>query len=161
MSSFTKEELVKIKRNNNKNFYKGIIVIIVLTPILCLTGPYIPSRGGGESLVDIMSYEMGVLIYASLWTVLTSSILLLNRYKARKVKKNHNNFFRKRIVNAKVYSQKLKVLKSSGYIAKTNEIGELEDITIPKSFAKEVKIGDEVILEVEEKTNTVLKINKR
>ncbi len=157
-TSFTDDEISQIKTKLNKKFDKALVVTLLFSPIFCLVVPYLPGKRGRKRMIDRMEYDEAVLQFAIIWLLVLIGVWIWNNYKVNKQFRENRKFLRKKIIIASVRTKKKSIFKSYENIIETNLEGELEAIEVGKQQSSKFNIGDNLKIEIEEQTNTVLKI---
>lgn len=156
-TSFTDKEINSIKINLNQKFDRAMIFILLFTPLICLIAPYIPSRKR-KRMIDRMDYNDAVLQFAIFWILVIIGVWIWNNYNSKKQFLKHRKFLRKKKLIALVKEKKKSIFKSYKNNLITNLEGSLKKIRIAKEQSNNLKIGDEIRIEIEEHTETVLTI---
>ena len=157
-TNFTDEELALIKEKLHEKNEKSIIYALLIAPVIWLIVPYLPGRRGRPSMVERMDYQDAVLLVAVLFTGALLLVYIRNYIRANRTFKKDRIFFSRRQVVVRVKRKSRTWLKSFDNILETDHQDRLGKIEINKEQSTQIKVGDELDLEIEEYTNTVLHI---
>lgn len=159
-TGFTDEEITKIKQGLSKKNDQVMLIMILASPLICLVAPYFPSRRGRERMIDKMDYEDAILQCAIIWLLVLIAFWIWNNYKTRKQFVKSRRFLRKKKINAIVKGKEKSIFKTYKNVLKTNLGNQLASIQISENQSMRINIDDEVEIEIEEQTSTILNIEK-
>lgn len=158
-STFTDDEIREIKHTLNVEIERAMIVVLLISPILCAIAPYFPGRRG-RRLIDRMNYLDAVFAFSLMWVILLIGIWFWHNYKTNKEFAENRSFLRKKQVGTSVKLKSKSIISTYEDIMVTDLQDTLETIKLSKEESLNLKIGDEIIVEYEEQTKTVLKLEK-
>ena len=159
-SKFTDSEIELIKDKMNHKFERAMIITILLSPIVCLIMPYIPGRRGRGPMIDRMPYWDAVLQMSIFWIAALIGVWIWNYFKTNSPYAANRKHLKKKKEIGKVISKSKSFLSSFENTLTTNLKGHLKEIKIDKDEAQLLSTGDNVEIEFEEHTKTILKVVK-
>lgn len=159
-SNFTTKEIDLIISKSKKEFDLGMKVTLFLSPLACVIAPYLPSRKGRDRLIDTMDYEKVVLIWAIIWVGILIITWISNNQKVEKEFWENRKFLRRKFLTAKIKKKEKSFFKKFENKLITDLKWEFRELEVSNEQSSEFEIGDDIQIEIEEQTRTVLKINK-
>ena len=159
-SKFTDDEINSIKIKLNEAFDKGMKIILLFTPIICLIMPYMPGRRGRGRMIDSMEYEEAVLQFGIIWLLTLLGVSIWNNYKTNKQFSDNRIFFRKKSETTIIKLKSKSAFSRFDDLIITELKGKLKSIKIDKDQSKKFEISDQIKIEYEEQTSTILKLEK-
>lgn len=159
-TGFTDEEVKLIRHEFRKGLEQGRVFLLFITPLICAIGPYIPGRKSGP-LIDRMDYADAFFRFTILWTLIVLLIWVWQEYKYSREFSALRPFLTRtqHMVKIKRRSQSAFSLFPNRLV--TNLPDSLPYIPVTKAQSQIFHPGDKLLVEVEEQTWTVLKIEKR
>ena len=159
-STFSDKEINTIKKKSNETFDKAAKITWLLSPIICLIAPYLPGRKGRGSMVETMGYEKAVLYFSLFWIGINLFVWFSHKSKTNKEFSENRKFLRRKNVKTVVKRKSRTAFSFFDNILMTELDGNLKTIQIKREESESIKIGEEIQIEYEEQTNTILKLEK-
>ncbi len=158
-TGFTDAEVKLIRQNFRQGLEQGRIFLLFITPLVCAIGPYIPGRRSGP-LIDRMDYADAFIRFTMLWcfTMLLIWIWQEHKYRRQFAALRPSLTRTKHIVTIKRRSQSAFSRFPNRLV--TNLPDSLPYIPVTKAQSQIFYPGDTLLVEVEQQTWTVLKIEK-
>jgi|GEM_PF-4039720 len=158
-TGFTDEEIQLIQSKLNETFEKGMMFLLLVTPLICLIGPYIPGRRS-EPLIDRMGFADAFLRFAIIWVLMILILWFWQVYKYRKEFAALRPFLKRKCYTSIIKRKSRSTLSMFDDKLITDLKGDLRYIRVTKAQSKSVDGGNLVLIELEERTKAVLKIEK-
>lgn len=160
-SKFSDKEISLIKDKQKKGFNRGIIITILLSPIICLFSPHLSNiKRGGKSLLEGKEYWGEVIFFSLFWFVVMVITWISNTYRINKQFLENKELLKRKTIVAIVKRKSRSVFSSSDDVLATSLSRDFKYIKVDKDKLGTIEINDEIQIEYEEHTNTILKIEK-
>jgi len=160
-SKFTDSEIELIKYKLNHKFERGMIIVILISPIICLIMPYIPGRRGRGPLIDRMPYWDAVLQMSLIWFATLIGVWIWNYLKTKKQYSENKIFLKKTNEIGEITGKSKSFFSTYANKIITNLEGDLGIMKIEKKESQSLNIGDKVEVIYEQQTKTIFEINKQ
>lgn len=159
-SKFSDIELDAIKHKMNQKFEKAMIIIMIVSPVICLIMPYIPGRRGRGPMIDKMPYSDAVLQASIIWFLALIGVWIWNYFKTQNQFSKNRKFLKKKNIEGLIVDKSKGFMDSFKIEITTNLEHGLNSFKIEKEEFRKFNVGDYISIDFEEHTKTIFKVYK-
>lgn len=158
-TGFTDEEVKLIRHKFRQGFEQGMMLLLLITPLICAIGPYIPGKKNG-SLINKMDYVDAFSWFAIPWSLMVLAVWIWQGYRYNQQFSELKPFLTRKQYIVTIERRSRSAFSSFDDRLVTNLTESLPYIPVTKAQSKMFHPGDTLLVEIEEKTRAVIKMAK-